>query len=165
MQCSCFFMTYLTFVLLDDIINTGKYDTEHLSNAEKVLSRLDKFGHSNQRSKCKILQESTAYLGNKNDKDGIHPDKSSVQCLLDMPAPSNTKELKYWLGSVNFFTRFIPMLQPITSGLYNLLRKDTQWKWPHDEQKCFAYVKEKLSSCIWLTHYDPKLPLIMDTDV
>ncbi|KII63511.1 Transposon Tf2-8 polyprotein [Thelohanellus kitauei] len=149
---------------LDDIIITGKDDTEHLSNVEKVLSRLEKIGLTTQRSKCKFLQESITYLGHKIDKDGIHPNKSSVQCLLDMPALTNTKELKSWLGSVNFYTRFIPMLQPITSGLYNLLRKDTQWKWARDEQKCFAHVKEKLSSCSWLTHYDPKLPLIMDTD-
>ncbi|KII72627.1 Transposon Tf2-8 polyprotein [Thelohanellus kitauei] len=149
---------------LDDIIITGKDDTEHLSNLDIVLSRLENIGLTTQKSKCKFYQESITYLGHKIDKNGIHPDKSSVECLLDMPAPSNTKELKSWLGSVNFYSRFIPMLQPISSELYSLLRKDTIWNWSIINQNSFDKVLEKLVSCNWLAHYDPNLPIIMDTD-
>ena len=57
----------------DDILVTGKDQSDHLANLEQVLKRLEEHGLTVQREKCAFMQSSLKYLGHLIDPEGIHP--------------------------------------------------------------------------------------------
>ena len=60
---------------LDDILVTGKNETEHLRNLEEVLKRLQQNGLRVKPAKCKFLQPSVEYLGHRINASGVHTTK------------------------------------------------------------------------------------------
>ena len=70
---------------LDDIIVTGKTETDHLTNLQRTLERLKESGFRLRKSKCSFFQSSVVYLGHVIDKDGIRPLTNKVEANLKMP--------------------------------------------------------------------------------
>ena len=52
-----------TCVYLDDILVTGKTESEHIKNLEEVLIRLEKAGLRLKKQKCSFMLPSVDYLG------------------------------------------------------------------------------------------------------
>ena len=67
------------------------------------------------------------YLEHVIDKDGIRPQTSKVEAIQKMPLPSDPKELRSFLGMVNYYDRFIPGLATKCACLSDLLHKDRVW--------------------------------------
>ena len=44
------------------------------------------------------------------------------------------------------------------------LKKNTKWEWSADCQDTMLLIKQKLVSADVLAHYDPQLPIKLDTD-
>ena len=51
-------------------------------------------------------------------------------------------------------------LQP----LYQLLTKDSQWKWSKAQEKAFQESKDLLQSSQLLVHFNPQIPIILACD-
>ena len=60
---------------LDDILITGRNEQEHLSNLDKVLTKLEEAGLGLNKDKCRFMQAEVVYLGHVIDRTGLHPDK------------------------------------------------------------------------------------------
>ena len=54
------------------------------------------------------------------------------------------------------------MCKGITS--LNELLKDKKWKWTPEYQTAFDQIKKALTSDLFLTHYNPKLEIIVASD-
>ena len=48
--------------------------------------------------------------------------------------------------------------------LNDLLKKDKKWKWTPECQTAFEKIKTTLTSELFLTHFDPKLNIIVASD-
>ncbi|CAK5088679.1 unnamed protein product [Meloidogyne enterolobii] len=81
-----------------------------------------------------------------------------------MPAPHDKSTLRSFLGALTYYGRFIKKMREIRSPLDELLKKDIEWKWTETHQKAFERAKEIMLSDLLLTHYDPKLPIIVAAD-
>ena len=149
---------------LDDIIITATSKDEHLSRVKQVLQRLKLAGLRTQQQKCKWFKQEIVYLGHLIDRNGIRPTQDHVEAVVRMPDPRNVKELRSMLGSFNYYSKFVPNLQPICAPLHELLCKGVKWQWTSRESNIVKLVKEKLVSADCLTHYDASLPLILTTD-
>ena len=57
---------------LDDILITGSTEDEQLTNVEKVLERLRKYGIQAKREMCAFLKPSVEYLDHRVDATGVH---------------------------------------------------------------------------------------------
>ncbi len=61
------------------------------------------------------------FLGHKVSAAGVEPLRSHVQAVLAHPEPTNIGELQAFLGTVNFYRRFLPAaartLKPLTDLL------------------------------------------------
>ncbi len=61
------------------------------------------------------------FLGHKVSAAGVKPLRSHVQAVLAHPEPTNISELQVFLGTVNFYRRFLPAaartLKPLTDLL------------------------------------------------
>lgn len=54
-----------------------------------------------------------------------------------------------FLGSINYYARFIPSLQPKCTPLHRLLRKESRWNWNKSDSKLFQELKNQFFN-IWL---------------
>lgn len=86
------------------------------------------------------------FLGHKIDKNGIHPTDEKVKALRDQPIPKNTSELRSFLGSLNYYSRFIPKLQMKCAPLHRLLQKGVKWNWTDHDTQVYQELKASISS-------------------
>jgi len=151
-------------VFLDDITVTGKNDQEHFQRLELVLQRLEKHGLKANKQKSEFFKDSVNYCGHKIDKYGLHKTQKKVEAILKVPVPKNVTELKSFLGLVTYYGKFIPNLSTLVAPLNRLLRKGSKFVWNNDCQNSFAALKKEIASERVLCHYNPKLPLVLQTD-
>lgn len=153
-----------TAAFIDDIIIAGKTPQEHMTLLQEVFRRLKHMNIRIKKAKCRFMATEITYLGHKIDEHGIHPTEEHIEAIRKMPAPTNKKELRFFLGSMNFYSRFIPHLQSLCAPLHVLTKHDTKWTWSADEDQLFLRLKSMLTSKDTLVHYNADLPLVLTTD-
>jgi len=89
---------------LDDILITGKSESEHWENVEQVLKRLQERGIRVNSDKCSFCQSSVTYLGHKIDREGLHPIQEKVEAIANAPVPKNVTELRAFLALLTYYT-------------------------------------------------------------
>ena len=112
---------------IDDILITADCEAEHLERLEAVLDRLSTHGIRAQLAKCSFLSPEVEYLGHKIDATGIHTIPDRVEAIKKAKTPENVKELRQFLGVVNYYGRFLKQLSTTLAPLNNLLRANIDW--------------------------------------
>ena len=84
------------------------------------------------RDKIKFKLDTVTYIGHQLTSNGVKPDPKKTDAIRKMPVPTNIKELKTFLGMVNYMAKFIPDLSTISEPLRQLERKDVQWEWSYE---------------------------------
>ena len=128
---------------------------------EEVLRRLKKNGLHLHRNKCTFFQSSVEYLGHLINTEGVHTSKAKVKAVVDAPPPKNINKLRSFIGLINYYGKFIPNLSTILHPLHQLLCRGTHWTWTKECQCSFEEAKSRLVATPVLTHYNPKLPILM----
>ena len=133
------------FVYLDDIIIYALDIADHSKKLEEVFRRLREFNLKLNPSKCSFMRKEVNYLGHVITDKGVKPDPQKIKCVLDFPIPTNTKELKSFLGLSGYYRRFIPSYGQISKPLTSLLKKDVQFSWSDLCQEAFDKLKSTLT--------------------
>uniref|UniRef100_A0A2N9H3T2 RNase H type-1 domain-containing protein n=1 Tax=Fagus sylvatica TaxID=28930 RepID=A0A2N9H3T2_FAGSY len=118
-------------------------------------------GATYQRAMCAFGVTSGKLLGFIVSGRGIEIDPAKVQAIRSMPAPKTEKEIRSFLGRINYIARFIAQLTATCEPLFKLLRKDVKIKWTEDCQKAFDKIKEYLLNPPILVPPTPGRPLIL----
>jgi Reverse transcriptase (RNA-dependent DNA polymerase) len=93
-----------TRVYLDDILITSSGNLEeHLEKLNQVLKRLTQAGFRCNVKKCSFARTELEYLGYWLTRDGIQPQPKKVEAILRLQAPKTKKQLRHFLGMVNFY--------------------------------------------------------------
>ena len=79
--------------------------------------------------------------------------------VQNMLPPKDVSSLRSFLGSVQFYGKFLPNLSTVAEPLYHLTKKDVAWKWGTIEQEAFQGLENLLSTDIILVHFDSSLSL------
>ena len=87
-----------------------------------------------------------------------------MDAVRNMPPPKDVSSLRAFLGSVQFYGKFLPHLATEAEPLHHLTRKNVDWKWGEKEEKVFNRLKNLLSTNDILVHFDPSLPLGLSYD-
>ena len=124
-------MTYITrgllwnrvAVYLDDIIIGGRNFREHYNLLKDVLKRLRKAGLTIKSNKVTLCRKKLLFLGHQVSDRGIEPDPAKVEVIRQWPCPTNTKELRAFLGLCNYYGDFILNLQERARVLNRLTGK------------------------------------------
>ncbi|XP_054746058.1 uncharacterized protein K02A2.6-like [Anastrepha obliqua] len=131
-----------TVAYIDDIIIGGATLEKHVKNLHKVAQQLQKYKFRVQFDKCKFFAAQ----------------------ILALPEPKNVSEVRAFLGSVNYYGKFIAEMSKVRAPLDKLLHKNEKFNWNADCQKAFQQFKRILNSDLMLTHYNPNLPLKVAED-
>ncbi len=99
------------------IITRGILDKQ-LQKMETVLTRLRDAGLKVNATKPSFCAHDFEYLGYKLTRAGIKPQPKKVQAILMLNLPNNIKELRHFLGMVQYYrdmwARCSKMLAPLT---------------------------------------------------
>ena len=74
--------------------------------------------------------------------------------------PKTEKEIRSFLGRINYIACFISQLTVTYEPLFKLLRKDVKIKWIEDFQKAFDKIKEYLLNPPILVPPTPGRPIL-----
>ena len=163
-------MATLEFVrtYLDDLLIITKGSLEdHLEKLSVVLTRLQEAGLRINADKSNFCTLETEYLGYILTRDGIKPQPNKVQAMLALAPPRNVKELRRFLGMVQYYrdlwARRSDMLAPLTSlvgecGQTKATKakgtKKVSWYWAEVHQKAFDDVKATIAKEVVLAYPD-----------
>ena len=153
-----------TVVKIDDILITGKNDKEHVKNIKKVSEILNEVGALVNKSKCLFFPNEIICIGFLIDKNGIRVNPRKIDPIINMPQPTNVKQLQSFLGAVNYYSKFIPNMADIAKHLYKLIEKNAIWEWKNECDDSFQVLKQRLSESPVLSMYDPDILLKVDCD-
>ncbi|XP_031339506.1 uncharacterized protein K02A2.6-like [Photinus pyralis] len=149
---------------LDDIIVTGATRKEHVENLKAVLKKLNDAGFKLNKTKCAFFQEEVSYLGFTISKYGIKKNLEKQRAIIEAPRPSTITQVKSFAGMVNYYSKFVPKLAILMRPIYDLLKQNQKYKWTSNCEKSFKEIKSIIASDQILAHFDPNLPIVVQTD-
>jgi hypothetical protein len=89
---------------------------------------------------------------------------SRVEAIVNMPSPTNKKEVLQILGMINFVEKFIPQKSHLLEPLTALLRKDVEFVWESPQQKALDEAKHILTKAPNLSFFDLDKQIIVSAD-
>ncbi len=130
------------------------------------LQRLEDNGILINPSKCVFGVPSLNFLGYHVDSSDIRPMESKVAVIRDFPQPTNQRQLREFLGMVNFYRRFIARGASLLHTLNLLLARSTPKSlvWNDEALSAFDAVETALAEAILLEHPELDAPTCIMTD-
>ena len=172
-QAPAYFQTLINKVLdnidfamgyLDDIIIFSRSEEERLDHIEQVFKRLEEAGLKLSLEKCSFFKKHIQYLGHLLSEEGIQPLPEKLESIAKMPRPKNQKEVKQFLGLIGYYRKFVPRFADISRVLNKLTRKDEDFEWTPECDKCFNMLKDYLQEAPILRYPDPEARYVLYTD-
>ena len=158
-------LEYCTPAWLDDVIVVTRGDREdHEKKLFDVLKKLEDAGYRASERKSEFFKNKMKWLGHEIDENGIKPNKEKVEAILELKHPENPKQLKSFLGAIQYLAKFLPKLSERTDRLRKLLKKNTEWRWETEQQNDFETIKKMLTEEPALAHYAKDRDNIVTTD-
>ncbi len=143
----------------DIIVVTRGSEEEHQAELETVLEKLQASGYKASIEKSKLFQNEAEWCGYR-----IKPKTTRTESVLKIGAPKGVKEIRSFLGSVQYLAKFIEKLSAKTEPLRKLLIKDEKWIWGPEQQAAFEGLKRDIANITMLKHYDPEAQTVLTTD-
>lgn len=149
---------------IDDILVFSHTFEENLLHLSRLLEEIKTEGFRLKFSKCIFGNNYAKYLGHIIEHNSIRPLKDYLTAVKNFPVPETKKNIRQFLGKINFHHKFVPYSAIILDLLHNLLRKDVKFIWSTKCQESFDRIKELLCSEPLLNIFDPGLPINIYTD-
>lgn len=149
---------------IDDILIFSKSFEEHLDHIERVFNAIRKEGFKIKFTKCSFATRQIKYLGHTIEQGKIKPLFDNLVAIKDFPIPRTKKNIRQFLGKVNFYYKYIKDAAKVLEPFHNLLRKNVDFVWSSECQKAFDQIKKYLISEPVLTIFDQNKPIRIYTD-
>ena len=85
--------------------------------------------------------------------------------IKTLKQPNNEKELKSFLGAIQYLSKYIDNLSAQRDSLRQLLKKDIDWIWTKKHTQAFENLKQKITEIPCLAHYNSDYLNVITTDV
>ncbi|CAI6358323.1 unnamed protein product [Macrosiphum euphorbiae] len=139
---------------LDDIVVHGSSLNDHQQKLEQVFNRLRIHKLKLQPQKCSFLRKEVIYLGHVINENGVSPDPNKLKCIKEYPKPKNAKDIKSFLGLLNYYRRFVDNFAKTAKPLTYLLKKDVPFIWSDNCEHSFQELKKALMNPPLLVYPD-----------
>ena len=158
-----------TYAYIDDILIASASPAEHEHHLRLLFKRLSEYGVLVNSSKCVFGVSEVKFLGHTINANGTRPLKDKVDAILSFPQPANIKQLRQFLGMINFYRRFLPSAARLQATLNDVLAgADTKGKmligWTPDLINSFEKCKDSLAHAALLAHPDSNAELAVVAD-
>lgn len=156
------------YVYIDDVLVASADDDEHFEHLRLVFERLRQAGIVVNTSKCCFGVPEVKFLGYLVSGEGTQPLPEKVSAIQEYPRPTTAKDLRQFLGMINFYRRFMRRTAQDQAPLNNLLKGNKKGKapiyWNPAADAAFVACKETLAKATLLAHpkLGAKLSLVCD---
>ena len=130
----------------------------------EVLSKLETAGYKLRLTKSEMFKSEIEWIGHRIDQNGIRPLQDKLQAISELKHPENQKELKSFLGAIQYLSKYIENLSANTDILRQLLKKEVEWEWRTEHEDAFNRLKKKITEIPCLAHYNSDYNNIITTD-
>ena len=165
------YLDILYIAYLDDILIYSVDHSKHTEAACLVLKRLLKHGLFVKLAKCMFSVTEISFLGFILTTDRVKIEPSRVSTISEWPKPSTNREIQVFLGFANFYQRFIMGLSRIVNSLIGMLTGGIQGKFKEvlfvltlEARTSFCNLQKAFTTAPLLCHFDPLLPIQIETD-
>ena len=148
----------------DDIIIWGSSKAQLRQRTHNCLQAIRESGLKLRKDKCQFMQTEMTFLGHTISAHGIEPDFNKIAAILEMPNPTNVKELQRFLGMITYLGKFIPNLSDETTPLRTLLEKDIIWHFGTPQTQAVARLKSLITASPVLKYFDPRCNTRISSD-
>lgn len=156
------------YAYIDDILVASSSEEEHREHLRLLFERLREYGVVINPGKCAFGQTEVEFLGYLVTGDGTRPLLTCARAIAEYTEPRTAKDLRRYLGMVNFYRRFLPRAAEIQAPLNNLLRGNLKGKtliaWTPQARRAFQAIKENLIQATMIAHpkHNAELALFAD---
>ena len=150
--------------IADDIIVYGKTKADHDRALENCLQRLKDKGLTLNREKCQFLQDKLSFFGQVFSKEGTRPDPSRVADLQNASVPTNSQEVRSFLGMSNYSAKYIKDYATISTPLRELTKKNVQFCWQNQHEEAFIALKTALTNAPVMAYFDKNKQTFVTVD-
>ena len=147
----------------DDIVIHGTSKAEHDERLHSLLLRFCEFNVAINPSKCIFGSTSLEFLGYLVDKDGYKPDPNRLAPLLSVHSPTNFGELNSLVGSLQYYSRFIPHFSNTMAPIFELLSSGS-FHWSHTHEQILRSILNFLKTKAFLRSFSSKKHSTLITD-
>ena len=120
-------------VYVDDMMVKSTTREGHFAALDKFLARAEKYNLRLNPKKCIFGVTFEKLLGHIVSQKGIEIDPDKVKATREMPAPRTEKEVRGFMGRLQYISRFISKLTTVCEPIFKLLRKNQPVIW---DDKC-----------------------------
>jgi Reverse transcriptase (RNA-dependent DNA polymerase)/RNase H-like domain found in reverse transcriptase len=158
------FLDIFCLVCLDDILIYSRTEDEHISHLRAVLEKLREHRLYAKLSKCEFFQTNLVYLGHRISASGISVEDKKISAIRNWVRPRSLVNLQSFLGSCNYYRKFVKNFSQIASPLTDLTKRAVPYTWTERQEGAFTQLKEALTSAPILRCADSALPFEVQAD-
>ncbi|GBP70476.1 Uncharacterized protein K02A2.6 [Eumeta japonica] len=96
------------YAYIDDFLVYSKDERQHEEHLHQLFERIKEYGILVNTSKCVFGVSEVTFLCYHISASGTKPTESKIKVIRDFPAPKTVKQLRRFLGMLNFYRRFLP---------------------------------------------------------
>ena len=156
------------YVYIDDVLVASHTPEEHKLHLRMVLEQFQLYGILINPTKCVLGVAELQFLGHHVNQHGVYPPEDQVHVIREFPKPTTVRQLREFLGMVNFFHRFVPqcaqILTPLNSMLKTTPSNSRSLQWTSEATAAFQDIKNALADASLLVHPKPDAPVQLMTD-
>ncbi|XP_040275735.1 uncharacterized mitochondrial protein AtMg00860-like [Bufo bufo] len=139
---------------------------DHLQHLTQVLGWIHQAGLTIKPEKCQLGMSEVHYLGHRVGGGTLKPEPGKVDAIASWPTPRTKKQVMSFLGTAEYYRRFVPHYSILAKPLTDLTKKKlpSAVDWTNDCETAFRALKAALLSFPVLQAADFTLPFIVQTD-
>ncbi|KAK4327492.1 hypothetical protein Pmani_002048 [Petrolisthes manimaculis] len=129
---------------LDDLVIFDVNWSDHINNLEDLFTRLAEARLTVNLSKSSFGHATIDYLGHQVGQGKMAPLTAKVDAIIQIPPPTNRRELRRYLGMIGWYRRFCPNFAKIATPLTILVSPKCKFVWSPQCQESFSQLKNLL---------------------
>ena len=129
------------FVYLDDILIFSQSPEEHEQHVQQVLHHLLENKLYVKAEKCVFHVPTVSFPGYVITQEDVQMDPANVPTVSQWSAPTNRKQLQWFLGFAYFYWRFIRNYSRIAAPLTALTSTSAPFQWTPEAKVAFKELK------------------------
>ena len=90
----------------DTLIVTKGTKEQHKRELTEVLTKLENASFRLSENNSEFFKSETEWVGHKSDQNGIRPLQDKLKAIQELKEPKNEKELKSFLGAIQYLSKY-----------------------------------------------------------
>ena len=135
------------FLYIDDVLLVTRDVDSHFVLLEQVFERLRNFEFTLKPAKCLFFVKQLDFVGYTLADGVLKPQTSKIKSVRDAQIPKTKKDLRSFIGLINFNRKWIKNFAETAKPLYDLIKgKSKQIQWNESAQRAFDKLKDDLAN-------------------